>query len=343
MSLSSPFISLSSPRCRTDRSFSKGASAISVARSARRPPPRGRRRRSTHERPSSHWFLIRAGECWGTPSRTGESPCEPAHPCFCCSPQAALRQDDAAVRPAIEKGLKRIEAGVKNYPTHRNCFSCHHQAMAVLSMIVGPARAASPSTSAVSSTQVDFSLQDLSATSRRSPKGRASAATAPPSSTPCTPSPPPTARTTTRGRPWSTICSSSSARTALADRRVRRPPADDGQPVHQHRPGDVRAEDYCSTRGVTTRGAAALRSASTPPSRRAATGCWPTSRPSTEDKVFHLRGLVDCGRRRQGDRSRARGLLKEQRDDGSWAQLAQHGTAMPTPPRRCWWLLHAGA
>src|SRR5262249_32390278 len=27
-----------------------------------------------------------------------------------------------------------IETGVTNYPKHRQCFSCHHQAMAVLSM-----------------------------------------------------------------------------------------------------------------------------------------------------------------------------------------------------------------
>jgi N-acyl-D-amino-acid deacylase len=39
-----------------------------------------------------------------------------------------------AVRVAIQKGLKRIEAGVTSYPQHRRCFSCHHQAMAVFSL-----------------------------------------------------------------------------------------------------------------------------------------------------------------------------------------------------------------
>ena len=42
--------------------------------------------------------------------------------------------DDAAIKAAIEKGLKRIEAGITNYPKHRQCFSCHHQAVAVMSM-----------------------------------------------------------------------------------------------------------------------------------------------------------------------------------------------------------------
>ena len=38
------------------------------------------------------------------------------------------------VKAAVEKALKRVEAGVTNYPKHRQCFSCHHQAMAVFSL-----------------------------------------------------------------------------------------------------------------------------------------------------------------------------------------------------------------
>ncbi len=41
--------------------------------------------------------------------------------------------DDATVKAAVEKGLKRIEIGAANYPKHRQCFSCHHQAMSVIS------------------------------------------------------------------------------------------------------------------------------------------------------------------------------------------------------------------
>lgn len=48
----------------------------------------------------------------------------------------SLRAEGAAepAKAAVEKGLRRIEQGVANYPKHRQCFSCHHQAMAVLSM-----------------------------------------------------------------------------------------------------------------------------------------------------------------------------------------------------------------
>src|SRR5262245_43107037 len=37
-------------------------------------------------------------------------------------------------RAAIEKGLGRIEKGAASYITKRNCFSCHHQAMALLTL-----------------------------------------------------------------------------------------------------------------------------------------------------------------------------------------------------------------
>jgi N-acyl-D-amino-acid deacylase len=50
---------------------------------------------------------------------------------------AALGQglDDAeAVRQAIGKALRRIEQGSASYPKHRQCFSCHHQTMPILSL-----------------------------------------------------------------------------------------------------------------------------------------------------------------------------------------------------------------
>src|SRR5580692_1551686 len=47
---------------------------------------------------------------------------------------------EPAVRTAVEKGLKRIETGVGNYPKHRQCFSCHHQALAVFSLTAAQQR-----------------------------------------------------------------------------------------------------------------------------------------------------------------------------------------------------------
>lgn len=56
---------------------------------------------------------------------------------------ASVRADQgmgSAVKAAINKGLARIETGVANYPRHRGCFSCHHQAMAVFSLTAAQKR-----------------------------------------------------------------------------------------------------------------------------------------------------------------------------------------------------------
>jgi N-acyl-D-amino-acid deacylase len=42
---------------------------------------------------------------------------------------------------------------------------------------------------------------------------------------------------------------------------------------------------------------------------------------SNEDKVFHLRGLVDAGAEVKETKAAREGLLGDQREDGSWAQL----------------------
>ena len=43
---------------------------------------------------------------------------------------------DTPLRVSIQKGLHRIESGASRYPTNRDCFSCHHQAMAILTLTV---------------------------------------------------------------------------------------------------------------------------------------------------------------------------------------------------------------
>jgi N-acyl-D-amino-acid deacylase len=49
---------------------------------------------------------------------------------------AAAGGDCAAedVRSAVEKGLRRLEQGASNYVARRRCFSCHHQALPMLSL-----------------------------------------------------------------------------------------------------------------------------------------------------------------------------------------------------------------
>lgn len=42
--------------------------------------------------------------------------------------------DQAKLRSAIENGLKIVQKGAMNYPSHRKCFSCHHQTLPMLAM-----------------------------------------------------------------------------------------------------------------------------------------------------------------------------------------------------------------
>jgi N-acyl-D-amino-acid deacylase len=41
---------------------------------------------------------------------------------------------DEAIRMSIVKGLKRLEMAATNYTTHRQCFSCHHQALPMMAL-----------------------------------------------------------------------------------------------------------------------------------------------------------------------------------------------------------------
>jgi N-acyl-D-aspartate/D-glutamate deacylase len=39
------------------------------------------------------------------------------------------------VREAVERGLRLVEKAAANYPSHRTCFSCHHQTLPMLAMV----------------------------------------------------------------------------------------------------------------------------------------------------------------------------------------------------------------
>lgn len=41
----------------------------------------------------------------------------------------------AAIRTAVERGLPLVQGAAKRYPSHRQCFSCHHQTLPMLAMV----------------------------------------------------------------------------------------------------------------------------------------------------------------------------------------------------------------
>ena len=46
----------------------------------------------------------------------------------------AKEEDPSKVRRAIEGGLRIVQKGAENYPKNRDCFSCHHQTLPMLAM-----------------------------------------------------------------------------------------------------------------------------------------------------------------------------------------------------------------
>lgn len=57
------------------------------------------------------------------------------------APYAAAEAEDAQpeqqarIAAAVERGLTVVQTAARNYPTHRECFSCHHQTLPALAMV----------------------------------------------------------------------------------------------------------------------------------------------------------------------------------------------------------------
>lgn len=64
------------------------------------------------------------------------------------------------VRTAVVKALRRIEVGARNYPKHRQCFSCHHQALPMMALHAAKAHGFSVD-ERVLTDQVEFTLKSF--------------------------------------------------------------------------------------------------------------------------------------------------------------------------------------
>jgi N-acyl-D-amino-acid deacylase len=223
-----------------------------------------------------------------------------------------------SVKTAIEKGLRRLEQGVTNYPKHRQCFSCHHQAMAVLSMTAARERGFAIDEDLLKKV-TDFSLKSFRRTGIIA-KGQGvggdsvsvvyalhtfAAVKHPPDETTAALVQYLLAKQRKDGawpvpfggnRPPS--MGSLFTQTGLAMYALKKyGPADD----------DPNAEELQERiDSALTKGRGWLLA----------------NKPvSTEDRVFHLRGLVYAGADRKDIEAARDALVLEQREDGSWSQL----------------------
>jgi len=48
--------------------------------------------------------------------------------------RACAEPDTDRIRAAVAQGLRIVQAAAENYPSHRDCFSCHHQTLPMLAM-----------------------------------------------------------------------------------------------------------------------------------------------------------------------------------------------------------------
>lgn len=78
----------------------------------------------------------------------------------------------APVRAAVEKGLRRIEQGAASYVKNRQCFSCHHQAVAIHVLTSAQARGFEVEPAKVRQ-QIDFTLDTFKQKRERVAKGEA--------------------------------------------------------------------------------------------------------------------------------------------------------------------------
>src|SRR5947199_2234377 len=65
------------------------------------------------------------------------------------------------VRPAIARGLARVQRGAASYVTHQECFSCHHQALPIMTCALARGRGIAVDEAGLRA-QIDFTLNYFS-------------------------------------------------------------------------------------------------------------------------------------------------------------------------------------
>jgi N-acyl-D-amino-acid deacylase len=224
---------------------------------------------------------------------------------------------DPAVKAAIEKGLKRIEAGAGNYPTHRQCFSCHHQAMAVFSLTAARQRGFAVDADLLDA-QVEFSLKTFH-NREQIAKGRGVGGDS-----------------TAVGYVLNTLAAADhpadDTTAALVQYLLARQNRDGSWPVPAQRPPTMQSLFTNTALGLYAlrRYGPARAEAGDEAHRKRIDAALGKARDflvngkpeTTEDRVFRLRGLVWAGAEAKDVAGARDRLLEDQRDDGSWAQLA---------------------
>jgi N-acyl-D-amino-acid deacylase len=240
-----------------------------------------------------------------------------------------VRADEPAdpTKAAIQKSLRRIEQGAANYTKNRDCFSCHHQAMSMLSLSSARRRGFAVEPAKVRQ-QVEFTLHTFGPKKDQVVKGQGI----------------PGGSTMAAYALFALeACDHSADETTavLIQYLLIRQRPDGSWPALAKRPpteGSTFTNNALALRALRTYGpardakdAGELRGRIDKAFSRGRDWLLNNKPENTEDKVSRLRGLVYAGADKDEITAARDLLLKEQRSDGSWAQLPeQAGDAYAT-------------
>lgn len=218
---------------------------------------------------------------------------------------------DAAIRLAITRGLQRLEAGSTNYLKNRQCFSCHHQALTIAAFRSAQQRGFAVNADRIKE-QVDFTRKSFSTKLDKVAKGQAI----------------PGASTMAA---YALFALESGGQgpdevsEALVEYLLVRQKEDGSWPALMSRPpseGSVFTNNALALRGLKRFGTAKQKDRADPAWKKGLNWLRNNKPRDTEEKVFQLHGLV-AGQLDKKEVEVAReALAKEQKPDGSWAQIA---------------------
>jgi N-acyl-D-amino-acid deacylase len=222
-----------------------------------------------------------------------------------------------AVKAAAEKGLRRLEQGAANYVKNRQCFSCHHQATTILALTAAKKRGFDVDPAKLQQ-QVDFTLNTFRYKREQVAKGQAV----------------PGGNTMSVYALFALEAANHSAdetTAALVEYLLARQKPDGSWPaLTQRQPSEGSPFTNAALALRVLRhygpaqdaeGADHLRARIDRAWNRGRDWLMKTPASHTEDKAFRLRALVAVTAEAKEVADARAALLKEQREDGSWAQL----------------------